>query len=183
MRKTLYALTALIVFAVALIAGEANKVYTIGDFSKNPLALKCDTTQAINDTIYNGEPLRGVPLGRLYQFIIQIDSTKSQSTATGEKASDSSYFRVKIQSRAGELSNYFWADVCSVTTGSSGADTGTFITERFLNLAADTTTNANLAWDQFRYVITMVDSMTSAVGTDSCKIDRIWGSVQVAIRH
>lgn len=183
MRKTLYALIALCVVAAALSAGEANRVYILGDFSVNPLKLKCDTTQAINDTIYTGTIVTGVPLGRLYQFILQIDSTKSQSSATGKKASDSTWYRVKVQSRFGEMPNFFWNDICSLTTGSTGADTGTFIMEKFMNLAADTATDVNRIGDQFRYVITITDSMTSPVGTDTCKVDRVYGSAQMTVRH
>ena len=183
-KRTIALLTTLAVaLAIAVgIAGEANKTYRLVDFSQNPLALKCDTTQAINDTVLTSVTVV-VPLGRIYQFIFNIDSTKSQSTATGEKASDSTYYKFKVQSRFGYVSNAFWADICSLTTGSSGADTGTFIMEKVLFLAADTTTDAGRIGDNFRIITTLVDSMTSAVGTDSCKVDRVYGSLQVAVRH
>lgn len=183
-KRTIALLTVLaVVLAVAIAIGEGNKVYTLYNFSGTPLQLKCDTTQAVNDTVHTSTPVAPVELGRIYQFIVQIDSVASQSTSTALKASDSTSYQIKVQSRFGELANYFWNDVFAIATGGTGADTGTWIVEKVLFLAADTTTGAGLIGDQLRVVVTITDSMTSAIAAGTPKRDRVYGSVQVAVRE
>lgn len=173
-----------IVLIVAGIGMTQNRTVTLANFTRQPMRLTCDTTETINVNIDTVKAVKGLELGRIIQFIIRVDSVVSNSDSVGYRASDSSYFRFKVQSSFGDLPNMFWSSICSVTTGSSGADTGTWVMEKVMLLVADTAVApASMCGENYRVIGSMVDSTSSPVAADKEKEVRLYGSVQVAIRE
>lgn len=184
MKRLIGVLAVIAITASIALAWRGNRTVTLLDATSKPFKLILDTTQAVNDTVIYFDEVKEIELGRIYQFIIQIDSVKSQSSATGEAASDSTAFRLKVQSRHTFLSNYFWSDICSVSTGGSGVDTATTVIEKVVLAVGDTAVApAAMIGTSLRAVGLIIDSTSNAIGTDSVKIVEVYGSVEVAVRQ
>lgn len=184
MKRIIGILAIVLMVAVVAVAWQTNRTITLLDATQKPFKLYCDTTQAINDTVITFNEVKEIALSRIYQYIFQIDSVKSQSAETGETGGDSTLFRLKVRSRHTNLSNYFWTDICSVTTGSSGADTITLVVEKVMLAVGDTAIApaANVG-TVMQVVATIIDSTTTPIGTDTAKVVEVYGSVEVVARQ